>query len=99
MSVLLIAEHNNKELKAFTLNAVTAASQIDSDVHALVIGNSCGDAAKAASELPLVKKVITVDAPHYENFIAENFNFVAKEKTLHERMTIANSCKSSGPVI
>ena len=29
MSVLLIAEHNNKELKPFTLNAVTAASQID----------------------------------------------------------------------
>ena len=73
MSVLLIAEHNNKELKAFTLNAVTAASQIDSDVHALVIGNSCGDVAKATSELPLVKKVITVEAPHYENFIAENF--------------------------
>ena len=73
MSVLLIAEHNNKELKAFTLNAVTAASKIDSDVHALVIGNSCSDVAKAASELPLVKKVITVEAPHYENFIAENF--------------------------
>ena len=73
MSVLLIAEHNNKELKAFTLNAVTAASQIDSDVHALVIGNNCAEAAKAASELPLVKKVITVEAPHYENFLAENF--------------------------
>ena len=73
MSVLLIAEHNNKELKSFTLNAVTAASQINSDVHALVIGNNCSDAAKAASELPLVKKVITVEAAHYENFIAENF--------------------------
>ena len=73
MSVLLIAEHNNKELKAFTLNAVTAASQIDSDVHALVIGNNCAEAAKAASELPLVKKVITVEASHYENFLAENF--------------------------
>jgi len=73
MSVLLIAEHNNKELKSFTLNAVTAASQIDSDVHALVIGSNCGDAAKAASELPLVKKVITVEAAHYENFLAENF--------------------------
>ena len=48
MSVLLIAEHNNKELKSFTLNAVTAASQIDSDVHALVIGNECGDAAVTA---------------------------------------------------
>ena len=73
MSVLLIAEHNNKELKSFTLNAVTAASQIDTDVHALVIGNNCDEAAKAASELPLVKKVITVEAPHYENFLAENF--------------------------
>ena len=73
MSVLLIAEHNNKELKSFTLNAVTAASQIDTDVHALVIGNNCGDAAKAASELPLVKRVITVEAAHYENFLAENF--------------------------
>jgi len=73
MSVLLIAEHNNKELKSFTLNAVTAASQIDTDLHALVIGNNCGDVAKAASELPLVKKVITVEAAHYENFLAENF--------------------------
>jgi len=73
MSVLLIAEHNNKELKSFTLNAVTAASQIDGDVHALVIGNNCSDAAKAASELPLVKKVITVESAHYENFLAENF--------------------------
>jgi electron transfer flavoprotein alpha subunit len=41
MSVLLIAEHNNKEVRPFTLNAITAASQIDSDVHALVIGNNC----------------------------------------------------------
>jgi len=73
MSVLLIAEHNNKELKSFTLNAATAASQIDSDVHALVIGNNCGDVAKAASELPLVKKVISVEGAHYENFLAENF--------------------------
>ena len=73
MSVLLIAEHNNKELKPFTLNAVTAASQIDTDVHGLVIGNNCGDAAKALSELPLVKKVLIVEAPHYENFVAENF--------------------------
>ncbi|WP_435090827.1 electron transfer flavoprotein subunit alpha/FixB family protein [Candidatus Pelagibacter bacterium nBUS_30] len=73
MSVLLITEHNNKELKSFTLNSVTAASQIDADVHALVIGNNCADAAKAASELPLVKKVITVQAAHYENFLAENF--------------------------
>ena len=37
MAVLLIAEHNNKELKPFTLNAVTAASQIDPEVHAVTV--------------------------------------------------------------
>ena len=47
MSVLLIAEHNNKEIRPFTLNAVTAASQIDKDVHAIVIGQNCDGAAKA----------------------------------------------------
>ena len=73
MSVLLIAEHNNKELKPFTFNAITAASQIDADVHSVIIGQNCGDAAKALSEIPLVKKVIHVEAPYYENFVAENF--------------------------
>ena len=46
MSVLLIAEHNNKEVRPFTLNAITAASQMDGDVHVLLIGNNCGDVAK-----------------------------------------------------
>ncbi len=73
MSVLLIAEHNNKELRPFTLNAVTAASQIDSDLHVLVIGHNCSDVVKKVSEIPGVKKVLHTEAPHYENFIAENF--------------------------
>ena len=73
MAVLLIAEHNNNDLKAFTLNAATAASQIDGDLHAIIIGHNCGDASKKLSELPVIKKVLSVDAPHYENFTAENF--------------------------
>jgi electron transfer flavoprotein alpha subunit len=73
MSILLIAEHNNKELRPFTLNAVTAASQIDQDVHAVIIGLNSEQAVKALSALPGIKKVISVEAPHYENFTAENF--------------------------
>jgi electron transfer flavoprotein alpha subunit len=73
MAVLLIAEHNNKELRPFTLNAATAASQIDDDVHAVIIGKNSETAAKKLSELPLIKKVISIEAPHYENFTAENF--------------------------
>ena len=41
MSVLLIAEHNNKEIRSFTLNAITAASQIDTMFMSLLIGKNC----------------------------------------------------------
>ena len=74
MAVLLIAEHNNKELRPFTLNAATAASQIDSEVHAVIIGQDTAEAAKQLSELPVVKKILSVEAAHYENFTAENFS-------------------------
>ena len=50
MAVLLIAEHNNKELRPFTLNAATAASQIDAEVHAVIIGYNSGEAAKKIVE-------------------------------------------------
>ena len=73
MSALLIAEHNNKEIKPFTLNAITAASQIDQDLHVLVIGHSCEIVAKSISEIPNVKKVIHVDDVVYENYLPENF--------------------------
>ena len=72
MSVLLIAEHTNKELKPFTLNAITAASQIDQDLHVLVIGHNSDGAAKAASAVPLVKKVIQIENPIYENYYGTN---------------------------
>ena len=73
MAVLLIAEHNNKDLRPFTLNAATAASQINEDVHAIIIGQNSAEATKQLSELPVIKKVLSVEASHYENFTAENF--------------------------
>jgi electron transfer flavoprotein alpha subunit len=73
MSVLLIAEHNNKEVKPFTYNTITAASQIDQDLHVLLIGHQADSVAKSLSEVPNVKKVIQVDNEMYENYIAENF--------------------------
>ena len=57
MSVLLIAEHNNKEVKPFTFNAISAASQINEIVHVLVIGSSSDEVSKSISQVPNVKKV------------------------------------------
>ena len=66
MSVLLIAEHNNKEVKPFTFNAITAASQMDQDLHVIVIGHSCDSVIKSISEVPNVKKLIHVDDSIYD---------------------------------
>jgi Electron transfer flavoprotein, alpha subunit len=73
MSALLIAEHDNKVVKPFTFNAISAASQIDQDLHVLVIGHSCEAVAKSISEVPNVKKVIHIDDAIYENYLPENF--------------------------
>ena len=73
MSVLLVAEHNNKDLKPFTLNVISAASQINEDVHVLLMGNNADVVAKSISEVSGVKKVIQVDNPIYDNYLAENY--------------------------
>ena len=73
MSVLLISEHNNKELKPFTLNAITAASKINEEVHVLVLGHNSDSVAKSVSEVPNVKKVIHINDTIYENYLAENY--------------------------
>ena len=73
MSVLLIAEHNNKELKPFTLNVINAAKQIEEEIHVLLIGHNADTVAKQISEVSGVNKIIHVDNPIYENYVAENF--------------------------
>jgi electron transfer flavoprotein alpha subunit len=72
MPILLIAEHNNSKLKVFTLNAITAASKINQEIHVLVAGNKCESVAKEVAAIPLIKKVVHCDSPNYENFLAEN---------------------------
>ena len=72
MSVLLIAEHDNSKLKPFTLNAITAASKIDGDVHVLVAGTNCENVTKEVASVPLVKKVLWCDSPNYQNYLPEN---------------------------
>jgi electron transfer flavoprotein alpha subunit len=74
MAVLLIAEHNNSNLKVYTLNAITAASKIDKEVHVLVAGNKCENVVKEVTKVSLVKKVLHSESLDYENFLAENLS-------------------------
>ena len=73
MSILVIAEHDNNELKVSTLNTVTAALEIGGDVSVLVVGSDSSSVAEQASKISGINSVIHVDDPIYKNFLAEDF--------------------------
>ena len=74
MSILVIAEHDNNELKGSTLNTVSAATQIGGDVTLLVVGSESSTAAQQGSKIDGVKSVVHVDDPIYKNFLAEDIS-------------------------
>ena len=51
MNTLLIAEHNNATLADATVKAVSAAAQMDGDLHILVAGEGCAAVADQAAKL------------------------------------------------
>jgi electron transfer flavoprotein alpha subunit len=71
MSVLVIAEHDNKTLNEATRAAVTAAKAIGGDIHVLVAGEGCGSVAEAASKVDGVSKVFHAESPALKNKLAE----------------------------
>ncbi|WP_342640694.1 electron transfer flavoprotein subunit alpha/FixB family protein [Rhodoligotrophos ferricapiens] len=71
MTTLLIAEHDNANLKDATHKALTAASQIGNEVHVLVAGNNAEAVAKQAAALPGVAKVLQVNDGGLERPLAE----------------------------
>ena len=71
MSVLVLAEHDNSELKPATLNAVAAAAKLG-DITLLVAGAGCGAVGDAAAKVAGVAKVLVADSPLYANSLAEN---------------------------
>jgi electron transfer flavoprotein alpha subunit len=76
MSVLVIAEHDNRVLKPASLHAVTAASEIakaaGGDVHILVAGKDCRAVAEAAAQIAGTANVLLADDDAYDHGIAEN---------------------------
>ena len=72
MSILVLAEHNNTDIKSSTLNTISAASQIEKEIDVLVTGFQCEELAKKIAKCEKVSKVIFVDNEKLKNPIAEN---------------------------
>jgi electron transfer flavoprotein alpha subunit len=72
MTTLVIVEHEGDQLKAATLNAITAAQKIGGVVHLLIAGHQCAAIAQAAAKIAGIEKVRVADAAQYEHALAEN---------------------------
>ncbi len=71
MTILLLADHDNKTLGATVPKAMSAAKALGGDVHVLVAGSGCKPVAEAAAKLDGATKVLLADAPHLGHQLAE----------------------------
>lgn len=72
MTTLVIAEHDNTQLKGATLHTVSAARKIGGPVHVLVAGLDTRAVTDVAARIEGVEKVLVADAPQLAEGLAEN---------------------------
>ena len=87
MTILVIAEHDNKAVAPATLNTVAAAAKIGGDIHVLVAGQGVGAVAEAAAKIAGVSKVLVADNAAYAHQLPENIaplvaNLVLEQHTI-----------------
>ena len=84
MTVLVIAEHDNANLKPSTLDTVAAAQALSNagagDITVLVAGLNCRPAADAAAQIAGVATVALVDDSAFANATAENYGALIAEQ-------------------
>ncbi len=72
MAILIIAEHDNQQLKADTAKTLTAALAIGGDIDILVAGAACEAVAAEAAQFAGVRKVLLADSAVYQHQLAED---------------------------
>ena len=74
MSILVIAEHDNTNLKGATLNTIAAAKEIGSDITLLVAGSNIESVINESKQLNGVSKILSCDNDLYKNSLAEELS-------------------------
>ena len=72
MAILVLADHDGKSIRKATLSTVAAAQKIGGEIHLLVAGSNCAEAAKSAAAVAGVAKVLHADGAPLAEELAEN---------------------------
>lgn len=71
MKILVLAEHDNQQLKNATLHAITAAKALGNDIDVLLAGELSESLIQQSATLP-VSKILVANAAVYQHQLAEN---------------------------
>ena len=74
MSILVIAEHDNNNLKGATLNTVAAAKELGGEITLLVAGSDIASVTSEAQQLNGITKILACDDNLYQNSLAEELS-------------------------
>ena len=72
MSILVIGEHDNTNLKTGTLNTLAAAQQLDGNVDLLLVGSNHEKVVDEAKSINGINQILLIDNEIYKNFLAED---------------------------
>jgi electron transfer flavoprotein alpha subunit len=72
MAILILAEHDNQNLSSNIAPLITAAQELDEDLHVLVAGYNCAAVIQQAIKLSKVKLCLHADHACYQHQLAEN---------------------------
>jgi electron transfer flavoprotein alpha subunit len=71
MSILVIAEHDNKKLRATTLTTLDAARQFNSDIKVLVAGSQCDSVVTDLKQYGFISEVLVADHACFDHQLVE----------------------------
>jgi electron transfer flavoprotein alpha subunit len=101
MSILIVAEHDNHQLKLPTLHAWIASKKLSEKcltpqtVDMLILGFNCYSVAKQAAMLSQIQTVFYTDHPIYEHQLAENSaKLIAKYAAQYDYVVMGSSTDS-----
>ena len=72
MSILVVAEHDGKQIKSATLHAVTAATKLNAPISLLLCGAGSAAIADSAAKIKGVAEVLVAEAAELDNGLAES---------------------------
>ncbi len=74
MKILILVEHDNKNILPVTYNVITAGMEIGSEIDLLIAGEGCDGVIEESSKIKNISKVLVANSLEYKNSIAENLS-------------------------